>query len=203
MIKTVPDHPITVALSALAPVIGVNFELNSFRDDGGAADPNRFPRIDYAVILEEDSVYLPGVNLWRVTQTIQFDFVTTEADFLCQCKETRLSESQAIQAVQKSYTDKIRNFLTFLTRPTTVLPDLKEEDFVFTKYEWRFVRWITAFYFRRHGADQLTGATVRVALSFLNVDAALCCTAEELPDVQNLLTENSISWQLVENKINP
>lgn len=201
MIEQVPKHPITTALSALAPVVGANFELNSFRDDGGAADPNRFPRIDYAVILEDDSVYTTGVNLWRVTQTIQFDFVTTEDDFLCQCKETRLSESQAIQAVQKSYTDKIRNFLTFLTRPTTILPTLREEDFLFTKYEWKFVRWITAFYYRRHGADQLTGATVRVALSFLDVDAAICCTDKNLPEVLETLSPGSISWQMVNNML--
>lgn len=203
MTEQVPKHPITVALSALAPVVGANFELNSFRDDGGTKDPNRFPRIDYAVILEDDSTYLPGVNLWRVTQSIQFDYVTTEANFLCQCKESRLSESQAIQAIQKSYTDKIRNFITFLTRPTTILPKLKESDFVFTKYEFRFVRWITAFYFRGHGGDLLTGATVRVALSFLDVDAAICCTAEDLPNIQKLLKEDSVSWKLIENQINP
>lgn len=203
MIKQVPPHPITVALQALAPVLGINFELNSVRDDGGAGSPNRFPRIDYAVILEDDSVYLPGQKLWRVTQTIQLSYVTTEVNFLCECKETRLEESQAVQAIQKSYTDKIRAFLTFLTRPTDIFPKLREGDFIFNKYEWRQVRWITAFYFRRHGGDLLTGATVRVALSFLDVDAAICCTGKELEKAQSLLKPGSVSYELLENQINP
>lgn len=203
MIQLSPNHPINEALSALAPVIGCNFELNSVRDDGGACPPFRYPRIDYAVLLEDNAEYLAGQKVWRITQTIQIDYLTTEEDFLCQCKESQLDEAQAIQAVQKSYTDKIRSLITFLLDPTIVKPELKKCDFPFARFEWKFVNWITGFYFRRHGADQETGASVRVALSFLDVDSSLCCTAEELPKLQALTTTNSISWQLLENEINP
>jgi hypothetical protein len=203
MIQQAPAHPINEALTALSPVIGANFQLDSVRDHGGAASPFRYPRIDYAVILEDNAEFLPGQKVWRVTQTIQLDYLTTEEKFLCQCKETRLAESQAIQAVQKSYTDKIRSLITFLIDPTIIKPELRKCDFPFARFEWKFVNWITAFYFRRHGADQETGASVRVNLSFLDVDSSLCCTAEELAKIQALAAVDSVSWKLLENEINP
>jgi hypothetical protein len=201
MIKQVPSHPITEALSALAPVVGVNFDLNSYRDSAGEADTFRFPRIDYAVILEDNSEYLPGQKLWRITLTIQLEYVTTEANFLCQCAETNLEESQAIQAIQKSYTDIIRTFITFLTNPTIIKPNLREEDFPFARFDWRFVNWITGFYFRRQGADELSGATARIQLSFLDVDSALCCTSDQLQKIQDLTIPDSVSFKLLQNEI--
>lgn len=201
MIKQVPSHPINEALSALSPVIGANFDLNSYRDSAGEADTFRFPRMDYAVILEDNAQYIAGQKVWRITQTIQLDYVVEEKDFLCQCQETNLAESQAIQAVQKSYTDNIRTFITLLTNPTIIKPNLRECDFPFARFEWRFVNWITAFYFRKHGADELTGASARIQLSFLDIDSALCCTANELQLLQNLTIEDSVSYKLLQNEI--
>ena len=203
MIQQQPKHPINEALSALAPVIGANFDLHSARDEGGADKLFRYPRVDYAVILEDNATFLPGQKLWRIEQIIQLDFVTTEEDFLCQCKETKLAEAQAIQAVQKSFTDKIRTLITFLLDPTILKPNLRKCDFPFARFEWKFVNWITGFYFRNHGADSETGASARISLSFLDVDTSLCCTADELQLIQTLAKLDSVSWQLLENELNP
>lgn len=201
MIQQAPTHPINEALSAIAPILGVNFDLNSYRDSAGEADTFRFPRLDYAVILEDNARYLAGQKVWEITQTIQLDYVVLEKDFLCQCKETNLAEAQAVQAVQKSYTDKIRAFITFLVNPTIIRPDLRELDFPFARFNWRFVNWITAFYFRKHGPDELTGASARIQLSFIDIDSGLCCAAEELKLLQDLTIKDSVSYKILQNEI--
>ena len=120
---------------------------------------------------------------------------------MCQCKETNLEEAQAIQAVQKSYTDKIRSLITLLLDPTIIKPNTKACDYPFARFEWKFVNWITAFYFRKHGADELTGASARIELSYLDVDSTMCCTAQQLKPLQDLTKKNSVSYKILQNEI--
>ena len=195
-----PNHPFNEALVALSPLVGAHF-LDSPRDDGGAGSPFIYPRIEYAVLTETNASWLPGQKLWRVSQSIQIDFLLTEAEFVAQCRQTRLEESQSIQAVQKAITDKIRAFLTYLIDPTVFDGKTRKEDFSFARFEWKLESWLGGFYFRKLGAKQETGASVRVVLSFLDLEGTkyLCCP--DIEKLRDLAVENSVSWKILNNQI--
>lgn len=201
--QSFPEHPFTLILKILCPLIGGNFEVRSGRDTETAA--KRYPVIDYAILFDSAAEYDRSRNVWKVTSVVQFDYLIEEAEFLKYCEVNELDEIKAIQAQNLHFARKLRELVSVMVNPESLTakggPKLKELDFVFSKYEFRLVRLIESFPLRNHGPDHETGVASRFEISFLDVDSSLCCSAENKEDVLKILTEGSVSFRLLENSI--
>ena len=194
-----PPHPIAVILSVLAPIVGANFVLKSARDS--EIEQDKYPLIDYVVHKEGGSTYEHSKKSWRVELIIQIDYLLQENDVKESLPEAELSESLAVQALQFGLTSKIRSLVQLIVDPGSLGKEFKDQDFIWSKYDFKLVRFIESVYFRKHGMDELTGASSLFVLSLLDVDNLICCIPNNQEQVYAMLDPSSVSGRLLKQKI--
>lgn len=192
-------HPINQVLSVLAPLVGANHTLVSARDS--QIQDYRYPALEYVIHQEGLSAYDYSTKSWRVELIIELDYLMQE-DQVQQClTELELEESLAIQGLQFNLTGKLRRVVQLMVDPSSLGADFKEGDFLWSKYQFRLVRFVESAYFRKHGADEVTGASSLFVLSLLDVDGTICCLPNNQQQVYEMLKPDSVSGKLLKQKI--
>lgn len=194
-----PNHPINEILVAVAPILGANFVMRSARDS--ELEPTKYPLLEYVIHKEGLSIYDRTLRSWRVELVIQLDYLVEE-HYVKSCLESlELEESLAVQALQHSITSKIRSIIQLITDPSSLGSQYKEQDFIWSKYDFKLVKVYESAYFRDIGADRLTGASTLFVLSFVDIDNVICCETQNLDSVYSLLKSESTSAKLLKIKI--
>jgi hypothetical protein len=194
-------HPLTIAFSALAPIVGANFVLSSSRDR--QIDVNKYPLIEYVVHKEGLSGYDQTKKSWRVELVVQIDYLLEEVNFM-QCLKTsveELEESQAVQGIQFSLTSKLRSLIQFIVDPSSLGSGYSKADFLWGKYDPKLIKFVESNYFRNHGSDELSGVQSLVVISVLDVDNILCCALNDLQLLYNTMNPESNKAKLLKQKI--
>ncbi len=194
-------HPLSICFNALAPIVGANFVLSSSRDR--QLEANKYPLIEYVVHKEGLSGYDATKKSWRVELVVQIDYLLEEVDILKCVKTTveELEESQAVQGVQFNLTSKLRSLIQFIVDPSSLGNGYSKNDFLWGRYDPKLVKFVESNYFRKHGADELSGVQSLVVLSFLDVDNILCCALDDLQLLYNTMNPDSNKAKLLKQKI--
>ena len=192
-------HPISLVLEALAPLVGANFVTKSARDSETEAD--KYPLIEYVIAKEGKASYDYSKKSWRVELVVVFSFMLEEDDVKECIPKEELEDSLAVQGIQYSMTSKLRSLVQLMINPGSLGREFKEEDFSWSKYDFKLERFIESVYFRRHGSNEETGASSLFVLSLLDVDNTICCSAENLEQIYALLDPDSVSGRQLKLKI--
>lgn len=195
------EHPINIVLCSLAHIIGANFVIKSARDS--STEENKFPLLEYVIHKEGEAKYDYSRKAWRVELVIQLDY-QLEEDGLQECiPHEELDESLAIQGIQFSITSKLRSLIQLMIDPGSLGANYKASDFVWSKYDFKLVRFVESAYFRLHGTEEVTGAASLFILSLLDVDNVICCIPEDLEAVKKMVTPGSVTDRLIDQQLNP
>ncbi len=198
------DHPFIIALNAIAPVIVPSFKMVSIRDD--KSQKHKSPILSYAIASILNKVLDPATSKFRTTYSILLDLAVFESNTpLSWCEYEELKDAQNRQALFSKLEGLLQDIIVILVKPSRVSKDVKDQDTIYYKYEFRFEGFTGGTYYSGKGMPKMTGTYIEFNISCLMEENEICCVDDGSKEIaekmQGLVKEGSNSYRFLQKRI--